>query len=621
MACYCLALAFDWPEWINGANWEWLWRAPQLLAQRWGWLAALALAIGLTWWWVGRKEVWNGRNLTILLLWVGMLTPAAQLIFASLHSPQPLMVQVSMESGFYQEGVRLEEPLEFAQVHLQEMPKYRDVHLRTQPPGWILTYWATARLWERFPAAADSVGMWLLRYDCLDFELQGLSTAQLAAGSLPILLMLLTGLGVLPFYGLASRFLGERQARRALLLYPLWPGLLVFTGRFDTIYAVLALGALWLAQATLTGQFRGDPLTRRMKWAILLIFGALLAGGTWFGFGIFAIVLLINSSLLTQVVLGTVERRLGLLRIVQLNASFGGFLMMLWGGLWLFLGINGLEMFLVSQRLHTKYRLSYPVWPLFNLYDLAVFMGMILLIGSFVAAGLAVLRRKTWQGGDALALGWVTAVLLLNLSGQVRAETGRLWLLLMGPGLLAGLSGWQRLLHGKKWWETAVFATFCGQAVVTALFLGGRMGEPSVVPPLWAMPDEAIPLNYQLGDTLALRGYTLRQDDEGIYAMLYWEALDFPRAEYSVLTHLVDGDGDILTQNDGPPRNNELPTWCWIPGEIVPDERTLSLAESGERPYQILVGMYDWRTGERLPVTPPVADNAIPISVPLELFP
>lgn len=623
VACYCVALALDWPDWINGVNWEWVRRSPALLGQRWGWLAAFVVAVGAAWWWVerpgGQDGVWNGRRQAVLVGWVALLTPIAQILFAGLHTPQPVMVPVAMETGFYQEGVRIEAPLALVQNHLGEMPNYRDVHLWTQPPGWMLAYWAGARLWAQFPSGAEWAGRWLLRYDCLDFELQGLSPAQLAAGSLPLLLVLLTGLGVLPFYGLAYRFLGARLARRALLFYPLWPGLLVFTGRFDTVYAVLALAAVWLAQVALTGEWRGRPFTSKGLAATVLIFGGLLAGGTWFGFGVLGIVLLVNCVLLAQVAMGGVARRGGLARVVMLNGAFGGLLLLFWGSLRLFWGVNGLEMFVLSQQLHAKLRLVYPLWPLFNGYDLAVFMGIVLLVGSFVAVALALGRWRPWQAGDALAVGWLTAVLLLNLSGQVRAETGRLWLLLMGPGLLAGLWGWHRLLDGKaRGWETAVFATFAGQALVTALFLGGRMAPPSVPPPVWHMPETAVPLAYHLGDKLALPGYELRQDGDLLTVNLYWQALDFPGADYSVLAHLVTADKAILVQDDGPPRDGQLPTWCWVPGEVVADERVFLLSAATEDPAYILVGLYDWRTGARLPIAPPIADNAIPIEIPQE---
>ncbi len=619
VACYCVALALDWPDWVNGVNWEWVRRSPALLGQRWGWLAAFAAAVGATWWLVAHGGVWNGRRRAFLVGWVALLTPLAQLLFAGLHAAQPVMVPISMESGFYHEGVRIEAPLAFVQNHLEQMPHYRDVHLWTQPPGWTLTYWAAARLWAHFPGGAEWAGRWLLRYDCLDFELQELAPAQLAAGSLPLLLVLLTGLGVLPFYGLAYRFLGARLARRALLFYPLWPGLLVFTGRFDTVYAVLALVALWLAQVVLTGEWRGRPLSTKGVVAMALTFGGLLAGGTWFGFGVLGIVLLVNCILLAQVVMGVVAWRHGLARLVWLNGAFLGGLLLFWGGVWLLWGANGLEMFLLSQQLHARLRLVYPVWPLFNGYDLAVFMGIVLLVGSFVGVALALRRWGRWQAGDALAVGWLTAVLLLNLSGQVRAETGRLWLLLMGPGLLAGLWGWHRLFNGKgRGWETAVYALFGVQAVVTALFLGGRMAPPSVPSPVWHMPETAVPLAYHLGDKLALPGYELRQDADLLTVNLYWQALDFPGADYSVLAHLVTADGAILVQDDGPPRDGQLPTWCWVPGEVVADERVFLLSAATEDPASILVGLYDWRTGARLPIAPPTADNAIPIEIPQE---
>jgi hypothetical protein len=117
-------------------------------------------------------------------------------------------------------------------------------------------------------------------------------------------------------------------------------------------------------------------------------------------------------------------------------------LVLFWALLKLFAGIDGLVMWRVSQDMHRLFRLEYPAWPLFNLYDLAVFMGIVPFVGMLGAVGMVVAagRRGRHIRGAALAVGWAAAVVLLDLSGTVRAETGRLWLFLMPIGMLIGWS-------------------------------------------------------------------------------------------------------------------------------------------------------------------------------------
>jgi hypothetical protein len=409
------------------------------------------------------------------------------------------------------------------------------------------------------------------------------------------------------FWRLARYFLTERPSRIALMLYPFWPGLLVFSGRFDVLYAVLALLALWLAQHTLLNG----------RWWTAVLFGLILAAATWFGLGTLAIAGMVNVILLAQIGLGTVNGRSGFGRLLMLNGFLSAALLLFWGGLWLVLGVAGPAVFALSQELHQKFRIIYPLWPLFNLFDLAVFMGIVpfcgALAGMVKVGGRVLTGQREFRPADALIVGWLVVVIGLNLSGQVRAETGRLWLFLMGPGILAGIAGWSSWLKGsgsQKKWEGVLIGAFLVQALVTGAFLGGRAPETSVPEPVWQTADGTTPVSYDLGDSIALKGYRLDEQNGRVELNLYWQALDYPRQDYAVFAHLLDAEGEIMAQDDGPPQAGGLPTWCWIPGEVVEDRREFTAVESDEA-ANIGVGIYDWQTGIRLIVEPAAKDNTI----------
>jgi hypothetical protein len=67
-----------------------------------------------------------------------------------------------------------------------------------------------------------------------------------------------------------------------------------------------------------------------------------------------------------------------------------------------------------------------------------------------------------------------------------------------------------------------------------------------------------------------------------------------------VFVHLLDAGGRIAAQSDGPPGAGRAPTDGWSPGDVVDDRRELA-APAGE--YRVVVGLYDPRTGVRLPAT------------------
>ena len=121
-------------------------------------------------------------------------------------------------------------------------------------------------------------------------------------------------------------------------------------------------------------------------------------------------------------------------------------------------------------------------------------------------------------------------------------------------------------------------------------------------------------LDYQLGSQIRLVGYELvtpEPDPEGnLRLLLYWQADATPEADYTVFVHIVDGSGALVTQKDNMPREDTFPTTHWKPGELIDDLHLVPLPPdlpAGE--YQVVIGLYDWQTGERLPVHSPSSEE------------
>ncbi len=95
------------------------------------------------------------------------------------------------------------------------------------------------------------------------------------------------------------------------------------------------------------------------------------------------------------------------------------------------------------------------------------------------------------------------------------------------------------------------------------------------------------------------------EGDEFTFA-LQWETdarLDF---DYSAFAHLLDEAGEKVAQLDWQPQDaiGLLPATYWTPGEPVVDRQTLTLPDSlAGGQYRLIVGLYNWQDGTRLPVT------------------
>jgi hypothetical protein len=142
---------------------------------------------------------------------------------------------------------------------------------------------------------------------------------------------------------------------------------------------------------------------------------------------------------------------------------------------------------------------------------------------------------------------------------------------------------------------TATWLGADGVPLGPAVTLGG--GEVRALPPArTAAPALSHPVTAALGSpaTVKLLGGDLAEQAAPGAALpitLAWRAGSVPDRAYTVLLHLVDGEGRLLAQADGPP---ERPTTSWRAGEVIVDERVLALpADLPPGDYRLLAGLYD----------------------------
>lgn len=114
------------------------------------------------------------------------------------------------------------------------------------------------------------------------------------------------------------------------------------------------------------------------------------------------------------------------------------------------------------------------------------------------------------------------------------------------------------------------------------------------------------PFEASFGEQVQLVGYAI--DDQAVSPgdalelRFYMYALQNMGTDYSLFVHLVDADGTLIAQDDHQPVADNRPTSHWLRGELIRDVSRLQLPLDipvGE--YRIVIGLYQWQTGERLP--------------------
>jgi hypothetical protein len=120
----------------------------------------------------------------------------------------------------------------------------------------------------------------------------------------------------------------------------------------------------------------------------------------------------------------------------------------------------------------------------------------------------------------------------------------------------------------------------------------------------------------RFGDEIRLLGHRAVERNGALELTFYWQAGAKPIRDYQVFVHLLDGDGKLVGQNDGPPVDGYYPTSTWLPDQIIADVHRV-LMPRGSRPVSVAVGLYDLASGQRAPATDtggaPLKDDALVI--------
>jgi hypothetical protein len=105
-------------------------------------------------------------------------------------------------------------------------------------------------------------------------------------------------------------------------------------------------------------------------------------------------------------------------------------------------------------------------------------------------------------------------------------------------------------------------------------------------------------------DRLSLhQANVIEMGDGGLQVDLYWQAEMALDEELVVFVHVAGPEG-LVGQDDNPPADGRWQKDWWRAGQIVRDRHTLYLDEPYDPgKHEILVGLYEASTGERLPVT------------------
>lgn len=419
-------------------------------------LAVLLLGGGAAWWLARGQGELSRRRVMVAVAILGATCVGLQVTCDWGRGPAGWANNAvsatwsTISNGYLLEATKAEGPRQLLRDY-HEIQAANDKKLGTHPPGAVLLYRLALDIWDVCPPVQvlvldlvdllpeSSWGIWGVAQEVPNVP------REFQPSDVPVTLwciLFVAALGataVVPCYLLGAVDGDRRTGLLAAGLLAVTPNMVFYYLSLDVVLMALAAWAL----AGVVYAVRGDRLA---PWPAVFAGLALGVSGL-ISLGAAAPTLLAVGYLVLAAVTGHVPWKQALQATALVLA--GGLLVLTVATA---LGLQTATVYRTALRLHKAggggigHR-AYLPWLLFNLIDYGVFLGLPLVL---VITDAVVNRDLSGRTAPTLLAATLGTLLLLNLSGTVKAETERLWLF-FNPALAAaaasavaarGVRGW-----------------------------------------------------------------------------------------------------------------------------------------------------------------------------------
>lgn len=155
---------------------------------------------------------------------------------------------------------------------------------------------------------------------------------------------------------------------------------------------------------------------------------------------------------------------------------------------------------------------------------------------------------------------------------------------------------------------------FLSWSALSSHDVGTRYEGPILRDPRYNPSTPPSPLTARFGEVIGLEGYELLSAGDDLIVRLWWHGLAAIREDWVLTLQMLDTDGALIAQADGPVPG--YPTSRWIPGLTIIDERRLEIAtDTPPGDYHLMLAWYRLSDLQRLEVTSEsIPDQILPLT-------
>ena len=338
-------------------------------------------------------------------------------------------------NGYFTAALSIKNIPQFLSTYNESVLSF-PMHATGHPPGSILFFWLVNQLSAVLTPLQSFISS--IRFSHQDVQLiwNALSLNQkFGAFVSTSLIPLFSSLSLLLVFVLGKELYSVRAAIRSVFLFMTIPAIVLFVPLSDVFFPLFFLLSFWVFLKGL----------RDKKLLLIFLSGILFFLGLFFSMSLLPLLLLFAYFIF----LYSYKKKLNMQKLLSFGFAYVLGLVILPFLLFVLFQFNSLAVAKTLISWLPKGR-QYHVWILYNLYDFFVYTGIPLFL-LYVKMILSKVK-------DHLFIAFTIMLLLLNFSGAVRGEVGRIWIPFM-PVLVLFIANFltYRLKFSKNYFAYILF--------------------------------------------------------------------------------------------------------------------------------------------------------------------
>ncbi len=587
-AIFCVVLVTDVVPWVRGQepwlpgdlSWVWNYGAP-----RWGWL--IVCIVGVIIYTLGITRLLENypdsdtRFPVKIILWSFVGSVLITLLVMTIEQGALFLLftrSASLVTGGYQYSSVMMSNLGDVLRHWPQFvasykARYWINSVTVSPPGIDATYYAFSRIFEAVPALGDVFGGVVRPFVCQNDYMMSWTNGQLASAWFQMGMPIWASLAVAPLYRVGVLVFNRKIARQAIALWPLVPGLMLFSPRFNVGYALVAIVVLSL---TWYGLIKRRP--------VLIVLAGFAVGTAAFTYlvnlpiGLMALLTILGWQFLEHPGWGPTIRDALLLGVSST---------LIWVIYYFMGGLTFTDMlstifgyhFAVTNRPYWPWIIQHPI-------DMWLFVGLPLTVLVLWRVWQLAKNRRLMTRADLFVGVAFLTFLATDLSGVNQGETGRIWLIFAPAWLLVGSEILTQLKARTRFALIAmqVAVMLCMAAVLRVHFTALTL--PATAETATTTPQFPVNAEFVNGtDHVTLVGLDVDKAPTSVTIRLYWRSDSVVSRPYFMSIVPVPPDKsamDAVVFRPGQWTEQSYPPSCWLPGQVFTDSVTIPLGAKAQ---------------------------------------